>query len=274
MTQQYGVEDHEVARYTCKRTAEPLVIDGKLDEGAWQRAKKSPRFVDLVSGEPGYYDTRAAALWDDDYLYIGFWVEEPFVQAKLTERDSLIYMENDVEVFIDGGDCYYEFEINALGTIYEVFFIWQDAFKHGSRFETPEFDLLTNDVDLLGGFQDISRHEKHPRGKRWAYRNWDFPGIKTAVHVDGTINDNSDIDKGWTVELAFPWSGMTHLANGRSIPPKEGDVWRVEFSRFQRMHNCGGHIDPHPGWAWNRNGVYDSHIPECFPYLTFSDEVI
>jgi hypothetical protein len=274
MTKQYGVADHEVARYTCKRTAEPLVIDGKLDEGAWQRVEKSSRFVDLVSGEPGYYDTHAAALWDDDYLYIGFWVEEPFVQAKLTERDSLIYMENDVEVFIDGGDCYYEFEINALGTLYEVFFIWQDAFKHGSKFDIPEFDLLTNDVDLLGGFQDISRHEKHARGKRWAYRNWDFPGIKTAVHVDGTINDNSDIDKGWTVELAFSWSGMTHLANGRSLPPKEGDVWRVEFSRFQRMHNCGGHIDPHPGWAWNRNGVYDSHIPECFPYLTFSDEVV
>ena len=49
-----------------------------------------------------------------------FWIEEPFVTATLTERDAPIYQNNDVEVFIAGQDAYYEFEINALGTIYEV----------------------------------------------------------------------------------------------------------------------------------------------------------
>ena len=99
-------------------------------------------FVDMATGEPALYETRAAVLWDDDNLYIGFWIEEPYPRAKLTQRDSLIFQENDVEVFIDGEDCYYEFEINALGTIYEVFFIWRDAYKRGSRFDIPEFDLL------------------------------------------------------------------------------------------------------------------------------------
>src|SRR5438874_5762325 len=79
----------------------------------------------MVSGEPGFYDTRAAALWDDEFLYVGFWAEEPFVRASLTERDSLIFVENDLELFIDGGESYYEFEVNALGTVYEVFFIWK-----------------------------------------------------------------------------------------------------------------------------------------------------
>ena len=78
---------------------------------------------------PGFLDTRAAALWDDEALYIAFWIEEPFVEARLTQRDSTIFQENDVEVFIDGGDCYYEFEINALNTVYEVFFIWKDAYN-------------------------------------------------------------------------------------------------------------------------------------------------
>jgi hypothetical protein len=58
----------------------------------------------MASGEPGWYNTRAAALWDMDNLYIGFWVEEPFVHAQLNERDDIIFKENDVEVFIDGGD--------------------------------------------------------------------------------------------------------------------------------------------------------------------------
>ena len=36
--------------------------------------------------DPGYFDTRAAALWDDQNLYVAFWLEEPFVEAQLTER--------------------------------------------------------------------------------------------------------------------------------------------------------------------------------------------
>ena len=75
----------------------------------------------MATGKPALYETQAAALWDDDNLYIGFWIEEPYPAATQTERDSLIFRENDVEIFIDGGDCYYEFEINALGTVYEVF---------------------------------------------------------------------------------------------------------------------------------------------------------
>ncbi len=121
----YPDSEADLAHYTCYRTHESLAINGALAEAAWLKAPKSPRFVDMVTGKPAIFDTRAAALWDDRYLYIGFWIEEPFVEAALVERDSLIFMENDVEVFIDGGDCYYEFEINALGTIYEVFFIWR-----------------------------------------------------------------------------------------------------------------------------------------------------
>ncbi|MEP7356882.1 MAG: carbohydrate-binding family 9-like protein, partial [Anaerolineales bacterium] len=142
--------------YTCYRTRSPLAIDGLLADPAWAAAPKSPRFVDMVTGEPGFFDTRAAALWDDENLYIGFWIEEPFVEAHLTQRDALIFTENDVEVFIDGGDAYYEFEINALNTVYEVFFIWQDAYRRGGRFDVPEFDLLSGRALSFGGNYDRS----------------------------------------------------------------------------------------------------------------------
>ena len=127
------------------------MIDGDLSKPVWRQAPRSPRFVDMVTGDPAIFDTRSAALWDDQNLYIAYWIEEPFVEAALTERDSLIFNENDVEVFIDGGDCYYEFEINALGTVYEVFFIWRDSYQKGSRFEIPEFDLIDRDAYSFGG---------------------------------------------------------------------------------------------------------------------------
>jgi hypothetical protein len=270
MTKRYGCREEEVGHYTCYRTNEAIHIDGRLDEDSWQKAPKSPRFVDLVTGESAPLDTRMAALWDEDNLYTGFWIEESHVQAKFAERDSPIYMENDVEVFIAGKDCYYEFEISALGTVYEVFFIWQDAFLKGSAFDRPKFDLLSQRVDVLGGFQDSMRFGKHPRGKRWAFLDWDFPGMRSAVYVEGTINDNTDVDKGWTVELAFPWKGMGMLADGRSLPPQDGDTWRMDFSRFEAFDLKGNPIQPSAGWAFNKHGVYDSHIPECFTFVHFA----
>jgi hypothetical protein len=278
MGEQYGCPEEYIAHYTCYRAAGPITVDGRLDEPSWQKTVKSPRFVDMVTGEPGILDTRAAALWDDDYLYVGFWLEEPFVEAKLTERDSLIFTENDIEVFIDGGDCYYEFEINALGTIYEVFFIWRDAYARGSVFDVPEFDLLTRKALTFGGNEDRDIESfwwgKHPRGLRWAFLDWDFPGLCTGVQVEGTLNDNTDIDKGWTVELAFPWQGMKWLANGRSLPPEDGDVWRIFFGRFQAWKPSGIEVQPHPAWSWNRHGAHDTHRPECFTCVHFADAVV
>jgi hypothetical protein len=49
-------------------------------------------------------------------------------------------------------------------------------------------------------------------------------------------------------------------------------VWRIDCSRFQKIGKNGEMLDPCAGWTWNRHGHYDSHIPEVFPYVTFSDE--
>jgi hypothetical protein len=268
----------DVAQYTCYRTRGPLKVDGLLDEAAWQRAPRSPRFVDMVTGQPGYFDTRAAALWDDENLYVAYWIEEPFVEATQARRDDIVFRDNDVEVFIDGGDCYYEFEINALGTVYEVFFIWRDAYRRGSRFDVPEFDLLSRQALSFGGDYDRQAASfwwgTHPRGVRWAFLDWDFPGLRTAVHVDGRINDQSTLDRGWTVTLAFPWAGMGALANGRPLPPRPGDTWRMFFGRFEKLNVAGAEVQPHPAWVWSPHGIYDTHLPEHWPAVQFSDTFV
>ena len=259
----------EPARYTCFRTSGPIRIDGKLDEASWKKAPRSQPFVDIVTGEPAWFETRVALLWDDTNLYFGFNVPEPRLWATLTERDSLIYKDNDIEVFIAGKDAYYEFEMNPMNTIYEVFWIWKDIFQEGSPyFGQREFDLKGQKISTLSG---VGGH-KHPRGARWGFLEWDFPGLQHAVHLDGTLNKHDDVDKGWTAELAFPWKGMKWLADGRSLPPKNGDVWRIDCSRFQHFDADSKRLKRAAGWTWNRHGHYDSHIPETFPYVQFSTE--
>ena len=263
----YGYNQELCKHYTCLRATGAVPIDGEVDNPVWKSVPKSPRFVDMTTGNSAILDTRAAVQWDDENLYVAYWIQEPNIAATLTRRDSLIWNDNDVEMFIAGEDCYYEFEINAFGTVYEVLWVWQDAYKHGSRFEIPELDLLTQKVEVLGGEFD---GRKHPRGGRWGFREWDLKGLKTAVKVNGTANKSEDVDAGWNVEIAIPWSGLKLLAGERSLPPKPGDVWRMDFSRFELLKERGASINP--GWSWNTHGVYDSHIPELFTYIHFSDK--
>jgi hypothetical protein len=210
-------------------------------------------------------------LWDDQNLYVGFWAEEPKVKATLTKHGSPIYENNDVEVFIAGQDTYYEFEINALNTVYEAFFIWEDSYDKGGYAEAPEFKRSNPLVRPFNGV-GFTNHPRGPRLGSWAF---EFPGLKTAVHVDGTLNDDSDTDRGWTVELAFPWQGMKWLAkaDGRALPPKDGDVWRIDFSRFNQ-YKAPPPAQDSGGWFWSRHGAWDSHIPECFPYIHFSTNAV
>ncbi len=263
--------DWEIAHYTCYRTAGPLHIDGRLDEQSWKLAPWSTPFVDIVTGMPAWFDTRVAILWDDDCLYFGFRAEETDVRAVLTERDSKIYEDNDLEVFIAGRDAYYEFEINAFNTISEVFWLWTDAIVPGSLFHAkPEWDAQTHRLMVISG---IGGHV-HPRGERWGFLDWDFPGARHAVNIDGTLNSCSHSDRGWTAELAFPWRGLTLLADGRSLPPRDGDLWRIDCSRFQQVDGAGRRLDPSTGWTWNKHGYYDSHIPETFTHVHFSTRTV
>jgi hypothetical protein len=181
----------------------------------------------------------------------------------MTERDSFIWFDNDVELFIGGDDCYYELEINAYGTVYECFFIWHDAHTKGGRFDRPEFDLYERTVDVLGGFQDF-RYGKHPRGRRWGFLEYDLPRLRTAVRLQGTMNDHSDIDQGWTVEVAIPWQSIGFMFADGVYTPAAGKTLRCDFSRFEALQIHGANLPQNPGWSLNAHGVYDSHIPEAF----------
>ncbi|MDF1670229.1 MAG: carbohydrate-binding family 9-like protein [Roseovarius sp.] len=264
--------------YVAHRTNENLEIDGDLTKPVWQKAQKSKRFVDMATGHPGFYDTRMACTWNSENLYIAFWVEEPYVQAQLAERDDIIFRENDVEIFIDGGDCYYELELNALGTIYEMMFIWRDAYQKKGRFDVPEFDVIENNAYSFGG--DFDRQPEsfwdgtHPRGTRWAFRNWDMPGLQVGVQVQGKINDSTHVDEGWTAEIAIPWKSMKWLSEGRPLPPQDGDTWKIFFGRFQKLLNAGEEVSPHPAWVLKPHGKYDTHQPEQFPNIQFTDTLL
>jgi len=259
---------NEIATYTAFQTSKPINVDGALNEPTWAVAPRSPQFIDIISGRSPIHDTRARVLWDDDNLYVAFQVEEPFLHAKYTNHNDPIYYDNDVEFFIAGPDAYYELEVNGFNTCYEVFFIWEDAYDKAGFRTAPGFDR-----SVLKPFNGVG-YTTHPRGGRLGHFNWTFPGKRTAVQMDGTLNEDGDRDRGWTVELELPWNGMQWLAtDGRSLPPRHGDVWRMDFSRFNTYKEAAPEEDS-GGWVWTRHGVWDSHIPECFVKVRFSTNAV
>jgi hypothetical protein len=227
--------------YEC-RQAQGIVVDGKLDDAAWQKAPWSEPFVDIEgSAKPApRFRTRMKILWDDTYLYIGADLAEPDVWATLTEHDSVIFKDNDFEVFLNpSGDSrnYFEFEINALNTSWDLF--------------------------LAKPYRESGK----------ADNSWEIRGLKSAVFVDGTINQTGDKDRGWQVELALPWSAFQERSGfGR---PKSGDQWRINFSRVEWRTEVSGSTTYKklPGgednWVWSPQGVVDMHRPEKWGYVRF-----
>ncbi len=237
-------------QYICYRTDVSLDIDGRMDEAAWRAAPWSDEFVD-IEGElkpAPRFSTRVKMLWDDDFFYVAAQMEEPHVWAKLTERDAVIFHDNDFEVFIDpDGDTheYYELEVNAFGT---------------------EWDLLLTKPYRDGGT---------------AIDSWDIRGLRTGIWIDGTLNDPGDTDAGWRVELAIPWTVLEECAH-RPTPPENEDLWYVNFSRVEwRTEVVDGNYvkvtDPETGrplpednWVWSPQGLVNMHYPEMWGYVQFS----
>ena len=231
-------------RYTCHRAGGPIQIDGRIDEAAWAKAPWTDWFVDIQgSAKPKpRFRTRAKMLWDDEYLYVAAELEEPHVWATLTEHDSVIFRDNDFEVFLNpsgDGRNYFEFEINALNTGWDLFL--PKPYREGGK----------------------------------ADNSWEIPGLRTAVFVKGTLNDSRDRDHGWTLEIAFPWPAFASRA--AVARPKAGDEWRINFSRVQwRTIVSDGKYVKIPGlkednWVWSPQGVINMHVPDRWGFVRFSE---
>ena len=231
--------------YVAGRIDTPPVIDGRLDDAIWAHAPRTELYMDIEgpAGATPTWDTSCAMVWDDTYFYIAAWMDEPHLWGTLTSRDSIIYRDNDWEVFIDpDGDQidYNEFEINVLGT---------------------EFDLRLTRGYRCGGNYDIE---------------WDMTGLQAEVHLDGTVNDPTDIDRGWSVEMAIPWTCMQDASTVR-CPPGDTDIWWVNFSRVQWPLEVvnGAYLKPEGAtehnWVWSPQFAIDMHRPEYWGWVQFVD---
>ena len=193
-------EAQDVNSYTITRAEGKISIDGKLDERAWDKAVEAS-LTETNTGNPVPLKSTVKLLWDDSYLYVGFYCEDPDAWATLTEEDDPLWNEEVVELFIDpdgNGSNYYEHEINPINVKVDLFVINAGKSRNGK---------------IEGWFE------------------WDFKSIKSAVYVDGDGKKEGTNDKYWVVEVAVPFEDLWETPH---VPPRDGDMWRMNLYRIER----------------------------------------
>lgn len=241
-------------QYVCYHTKDSITIDGKIDEMAWFNVPWTDLFTDIKGDskpEPELR-TRAKMTWDESYFYIAGMMEETHVWATLKERDDIMYQDDDFEVYIDpdgDGNNYFVLAANAMNTIWDLYM---------------QYPYDIND-------------------ERNYIMNWDIPGVKTAVHVAGSINDPDDLDTYWSIEIAIPWACFKDFVPNYTLP-EVGEQWRLNFSRVdwpvenfgdlyvKRKNMATGKRLPEHNWVWSAMGYSNMHKPELWGYLQFEKD--
>lgn len=194
------------------REVPPPKIDGKLDDEAWKRAARTAAFVDVATGRPNTsfpVDATARVTWDDKKVFFAFEVTDKKLLGGLTPAevkmvDPHVWEKECVEIMIDpdgDGDNldYYEIQVST---------------------QNAAFDSQFDGYNLpRGGSNGPFGHEE------WSSMR------ESAVSVSGTLDKDDDDDQGYTVELAIPW---TSLSKAQALPPRDGDVWRMNLYAMKR----------------------------------------
>jgi len=235
--------------YIVSKTSEPIQIDGEANESSWQTALFTDSFIDIEGIKTPKYDTKVKMLWDASYLYVYAQIEEPHIWGNLKQRDTVIFYNNDFEIFIDPSGTatnYIEIEINALGTVW---------------------DLALDKPYRVGGK---------------ANDNWNIKGLKSAIKINGTLNQSNDTDTGWSVEFAIPLQKIADQKHLNKNIPIDGEQWRINFSRvewehdlidgkYQRKKVDDKYLSEY-NWVWSPQKVINMHEPEKWAYLQFTKQ--
>jgi len=263
--------------YDCRRVASPPVIDGDIDGGPWRRATWSEPFGRIDTGLATRPATRMALLWDDDHLYAGFRVEDRDIRASAAVHHEQVYVkDDDVELFVDGQGGYYEIGVNPINTVYELRWTWlepllerQDHARLDELFRVPDFVYYApRPGERLGRVGEM---------------DWDLPGLRHAVRLQGPLNLPGDRDGGWSVTLALPWRGLAAVSrDGAGFPPRTGDVLRIQAYRahhdrtVEAVTGADGStpITPFVGQTWSAMGNHNPHNPERWVPVRFVDDLV
>lgn len=200
-----------------------IQIDGKLVEEQWQKGFTTEKFVNPLNGIYGDPSTVVKGWWDGSNLYLGFELHDDHIFSTYKNRDDELWHQDVVEIFIDPeGDerDYFEIQISPANVIFDT--------------KIPSAPMRDKRED-----------------------SFNIEGFKSAVAIDGTLNNDTDEDGGWSVEIVLP------LANFGKVP-KPGERWRMNFFRLDTGKKIARSF-----LSWSAPLQNTTHVPSRFGEVLF-----
>ena len=266
-------------RYDCRKTDETINIDGKLDEDAWRRAPVMP-FVGITDESKPPFITEARMLWDDKYLYAGYYFEEPDIRAYWGMEDAncpdelktalaaLGRPRRAADIMAGKYDAW-DYPECTIMTVERFGKLFLDPDGDGANYLEFQCNPLNNYFDAWykQGYCYDSEG-KYKSRNRYPSVEWKCPGLLSATWIDGTLNAPQDVDRGWSIEMAIPWTSLAPLTKG-SCPPASGDIWGAHLGRVYR-DRIGGENEY---WVWPFLAIKNCHLPETYGKLIFTNDL-
>jgi hypothetical protein len=197
------------------------------DEDAWRPAE-------TITWGPDRYRTRFRALSTPAALVARFDATDERPWFTMTARDSHIWNEEVVEIFLDPGRTgrqYAELEISPANVV---------------------CDLVVH----------------RPWPEVHSDPSWDFAGLATRVMRWSGGDAGPD---GWTATAAMPWRDFASLPTSVALPPRAGDRWRFNVYRIKRPHGPDRPEEQVVYAAWSPTGGPSFHVPDAFRDFIFSE---
>ena len=220
--------------YTAMKAGCAMIMDGILDEPAWQQAEAvGPfKFQWYASGEKE--QTEAKIVWDNERIYFAFRCDDKHVWADHYRANDPVSMDDCCEAFIapvpEGPQRldYINYEISCIGT-------WKVGYHAPSR-------------SKVSG-------------------SWGAKGIEIGRDIRGTVNKDDDIDEGWVLEFSVPWSHFSEFA--ANFPPKNGQTIYIGLHRCGGKTNA-----QYSQWSPSQTEKPNFHSPKDFGKVILSSKVL
>lgn len=187
--------------YKVARAKGPITIDGKMDEAAWQHAQVVTFDNYFRLDKPvDKQKTKFRMLWDSTSLYLFYEAEDTSLTVRETMPDARPYLDDCAEFFVvpvpDSLHMHFGFEVNLSKAIYDYIVLWR---------------YYNNRTIFIRGYN---------------------PEFKVEATYNGTINNEKDKDKGWTMEFQIPFAALSDFQN--FYRPRPGVRWAFQAVRQDR----------------------------------------
>ena len=96
-----AVAQNEERTLTASRASAPIVLDGRLDDAAWNVAPVAAGFVQSEprEGLPATFDTQVRVVFDDEAIYFGVVASDP-------EPSRVVVTDLKKDYAVDGSDAF------------------------------------------------------------------------------------------------------------------------------------------------------------------------